>query len=56
MFANVAYWPKADLQNTLISPEAWFLGTASDRCKNELLTAGWEVHENLVHIIAAESH
>jgi len=37
------------------SPEAWFLGTASDRCRNELLAAGWEVHENLAHIIATES-
>jgi len=36
------------------SPEAWFLGTASDRCRNELIAAGWDVHENLAHIIAAE--
>ncbi len=37
------------------SPEAWFLGTASDRCRNELLAAGWDVHENLAHTIAARS-
>jgi len=36
------------------SPEAWFLGTASDRCRNELLAAGWEVHENLVLTLATE--
>lgn len=37
------------------SPEAWFLGTASDRCRNELSAAGWEVHENLAHTIAGKS-
>jgi len=37
------------------SPEAWFLGTASDRCRNELFAAGWDVHENLAHTIAAKS-
>jgi len=36
------------------SPEAWFLGTASDRCRNELSAAGWDVHENLAHIIAGK--
>ncbi len=29
------------------SPEVWFLGTASDRCRNELSAIGWDVHENL---------
>ncbi len=37
------------------SPEAWFLGTASDRCRKELSADGWEVHENLAHTIAARS-
>ena len=37
------------------SPEAWFLGTASDRCRKELIAAGWEVHENLAHTISAQS-
>jgi len=37
------------------SPEAWFLGTATDRCRNELSADGWEVHENLAHTIAARS-
>ena len=36
------------------SPEAWFLGTASDRCRNELIAGGWDVHENLAHTIAAK--
>ena len=35
------------------SPEAWFLGTASDRCRNELSAAGWEVHENLATLLRA---
>ena len=29
------------------SPEVWFLGTVSDRCRNELYAIGWDVHENL---------
>jgi len=37
------------------SPEAWFLGTASDRCRNELSATGWDVHENLAHTIAIKS-
>jgi hypothetical protein len=37
------------------SPEAWFLGTASDRCRNELSAAGWDVHENLAHTIMGKS-
>ena len=36
------------------SPEAWFLGTASDRCRNELSAAGWVIHENLAHTIGAK--
>jgi hypothetical protein len=37
------------------SLEAWFLGTVSDRCRNELSADGWEVHENLALTIAAQS-
>ncbi len=30
---------------------AWFLGTASPRCRRELRNLGWEVHENLSKVV-----
>lgn len=36
------------------SREVWFLGTATERCRQELSALGWSVHENVARLLNEE--